>query len=491
MAFDDLTSFLDRLEDDGEVHRVTAPVALDHEIAEVTRCVRAERDGGPVLVFENVRGHRSSVVTNLFSTRSRVERLLETDDFDALAARLFGLVTPNVPENWLEALKLVPRLSQLTKVPPQTVRAAECQQVVKLGSDVDLAELPIPRCWPTDAAAVITDGAVVCRDPRDETYDVDRVPVSVRDARSLFLHTDAHRRSWRILEASRGSGGRVPFAVVLGGDPRLALVSRAPLPFETDAFLLAGLLRRNPLDVVEGRSIPLVVPAHAEIVVEGFVDSGAELEKAGPVAADTGFVGMSERLPVMHVTALTHRANPVFPVRVPSAPPTEDRWLEHALERILLPFVRLFVPEIVDLHFPPCGVFRNLLFVAIDKRYPGQAKRVMNAVWSLSPAMHAKTVVVVDRDVDVHDESAVWFHVGSNVHPGRDVDFWDGPTSMDDHATPVRGLGRRMGVDATTKTTAEGHTRGWPALLASNDDVRRLVRERWGDYGFTDDVAPD
>lgn len=484
MSRDDLTAFLDRLEDDGDLRRITAEVDAEFEIAEITRRVRHEPSGGPVLVFENVRGHTVSVVTNLLAKRRRVERLLETDDFDGLAARVFGLVTPDVPQNWMEALKLVPRLSQLTNIPPRTTKTGDCQQVVKLGSDVDLRDLPIPRCWPTDAAPAITAGSILTRDPRTDVHDLDRFPLSLRDPRSLFLHGDTHRRVWQTFDAHRAAGSRMPVAIVLGGDGRLGLVARAPVPPGTDAYLLAGLLRRNPVEVVKGRTVPLEVPTNAEIVIEGFVDPHAEWEAAGPIAAETGFAGLREPLPVVQVTAVTHRANPLLPVHVPTAPPTADRWVDYAIERMLVPFVRLFVPEVVDLHFPPCGVFRNLLFVSIDKRFPGHAQRVMNAIWGLSPTMHAKTVIVLDRSVDVHDESAVWFHVGANVSPGRDVAFWDGPTSMDDHAAPVRGLGQRMGVDATTKLSAEGHSRTWPRLLASSDETRRLVEGRWSEYGL-------
>jgi 4-hydroxy-3-polyprenylbenzoate decarboxylase len=484
MSHETLTRFLSALEDRGEVVRIGVEVDANLEIAEITRRVRHERDGGPALVFDNVRGRTIPVVTNLLATESRVQRLLETDDFDALAERVFGLVTPDVPESWLEALKLVPRVSQLTNVPPRLVKSGDVQQVVKLGRDVNLAELPIPRAWPSDAAPAITAGHVFTRHPETGTRNVDRFPLSVRDRSSLFVHWDVHRTAHRAYEWHRERHERMPIAVVLGGDPLLGLVARAPLPPETDGLLLAGLLRRSPVDLVKGRSIELAVPAKAEIVLEGFVDTTEKPEPAGPIASDTGFEGLPERLPVLHVTAITHRANPVFPAMIATPPPTADRWVEQAIERLLVPFVRLFVPELVDLHFPPAGVFRNLLFVSIDKRFPGQARKVMNAVWALSPLVHAKLVVVVDREVDVHDTNAVWYHAGANVHPGRDVAFWDGPTAMDDHAAAVRGMGRRMGVDGTAKLPGEGHDRPWPFTVEPDDDTDRLVTGRWAEYGL-------
>ncbi|HUG91847.1 MAG TPA: UbiD family decarboxylase domain-containing protein, partial [Planctomycetaceae bacterium] len=325
---------------------------------------------------------------------------------------------------------------------------------------------------------------VYTRDPDTGIRHAALTPLVVRGHAQLAVHWTAHDPAWQHFTGWRRQRQQMPLAVALGGDPVLALAACCPLPANTDPLLFAGFLRDRPVEVVKCRSLELEVPAGAEIVLEGLIDTTQPLERSGPIALSTGFYSQPEDVPLMQVTALTHRSNPVFPVSVPGPPPGERTWIDRAVERLFLPLVKLAVPEVVDLHRPAAGGGRNLAYVSIRKQYPGQARKVLHALWGLGWLMTTKLVVVVDAGVNVHDSDEVWFHVGANAHPGRDAVFAEGPADMDDHAAPVRGLGHMLGLDATRKLPEEGHPRAWPEPLACTEEVGRLVTRRWGEYGL-------
>jgi 4-hydroxy-3-polyprenylbenzoate decarboxylase len=484
MGYDSLADFISEIEDDGDLVRVSAQVDAVLEIAEITDRICKSTEGSPAVFFENVKDHSIPVVVNLLGSRKRMCRALSTDSFDRLADRISGLIRPDLPEGLLDSLKLVPQFTQLTKLPPKLVKTGACQQVVKMGRDVDLGELPIPHCWPGDAGPTITMGQVYTRNPQSGVRNVGLYPIEVRDHDSLFVHWDVHHDGWRNFTEYQQAGQQMPLAIALGGDPIYTYMAAAPLPANTDECLLGGFLRGKNIELVKCRSIDLEVPAHAEIVIEGMIDPAAPLDSAGPIGRATGFYSLPEKLPTLQVAALTHRSNPIFPAMIPGRPPMEEFWMGKATERLFLPFIKLFVPELVDLHQPRCGAFRNLLFVSIRKQYPQQARKVMNALWSLNRLMVSKMIVVVDDDVDIHDEEQVWFHVGAQTHPGRDIVFCEGPTHFTDHAAAVRGMGHKMGIDATRKLPDEGHPRQWPDQLEMKQEIKDLVTRRWSEYGI-------
>lgn len=485
MPFDQLSEFLAALQNGGDLVRIKAEVDPVCELTEISEQLgRSHPDGGPVLFFENVRGSRLPVAANLLGSPRRICQALGVESFDAAAQRLAALLAPDVPDGWRDSLRLIPRFTQLAASPPRAVKAGPCQQVVKLGKDVDLGELPIPQFWPGETARTLTAGQVYLRTLETGTRKIERYPLEVRGRDELLLHWTPHHDGRRLFDRWRAAGQQMPLAVVLGGDPLLTYAAGAPLPSHTDGLLLAGLLRGRGVDVVRGRTVELEVPAHAEFVIEGYIDPHEAPAAAGTVAAPTGFLAPHDTLPVMHVTAMTHRANPVLPVIIPAGPPSEEHWLAKLTERLLVPIVRLVVPEVCDLHMPWAAASRNLLFVSIHKDFPRQARKVMNALWSLRPLMTIKTIVVVDADVDVRDEHQVWHAVGANIHPERDVTLTDGPGDMDDHAAPFRCVGSKLGIDATAKTEHEGHPRAWPARLAMPDDLRRQVAARWEEFGL-------
>ncbi len=484
MAHRNLSDFIGELEDDGDLVRVSAEVDPVLELAAITARVCQSSQSSPALFFENVRGSSIPVVTNLLGSRARICKALGVASLDEAAARFASLIAPQAPQGLFETLRLMPEYAQLGTLAPKSVSTGSCQQVVKLGSDVNLESLPIPQCWPQEATGSITAGQVVTRHPNTGQRDVDLTPLSVKDQTSLVVHWDAHDDGWNNYLEHRRQHLQMPIAIALGGDPLCTYASSIPAPYGNDETMLAGFLGGRNVELVTCRSVELEVPADVEIVIEGYIDVDKPLERAAPLGSASGFYGQTNELPVLKVTGLTHRSNPIFPAMIPNRPPAESEWLGRATESILSPFVKLFVPEIKALHQPRYGSFRNFLFVSIDKRYPQQARKVMHALWSFNRLTVSKIIVVLDSDIDVTDEGLVWFHVGANVHPGRDVTFCEGPTHVSDHAAPVSGVGHKMGIDATRKLPEEGHPRPWPDALTMTSDIEALVSERWAEYGM-------
>ncbi|HEY9715194.1 MAG TPA: UbiD family decarboxylase, partial [Chroococcales cyanobacterium] len=279
------------------------------------------------------------------------------------------------------------------------------------------------------------------------------------------------------------STNRLEVAVVLGADPTVTYAATAPLPPDIDELLFAGFLRQNPVKLVKCKTIDLEVPANAEIVLEGYVDQ-SELREEGPFGDHTGFYSLAGMFPVFHVTAVTHRKDPIYQTIIVGKPPQEDCYLGKATERIFLPMVQMLVPEIHDMNLPWEGVFHNCALLSIDKRFPGHARKVMSAVWGLGQLMFTKFVIILDKDVDVHDLSEVALNVFGNTDPRRDMMFVDGPLDILDHSCPILGYGSKVGIDATRKWRSEGFERNWPEPIVMNDEITDLVNKRWSEYGF-------
>lgn len=476
MPYPRLADFLVALHDDGDLVRIAGEVDPRYELAAITvDACRSRADGGPALLFENVKGSGLPAVANLLGSARRLCKAPGVASFDEAAQRLVAAVTPEIPEGWADALRLLPRLSQLASVPPRSVKSGACQQVVKLGTDVDLAELPIPHCWPGETGRTLTAAQVYLRGLQTGARHVGRYPLQVAGRNSLVIHWDIHDEAAHIHQEYIAQERQMPVAIALGGDPLLTYAAGAPLPPGADALLLTGLLHGGGVEVVRGRSVELEIPANAEFILEGYVASADAANGTGAVASPQGFVLERRDLPTLHLTALTHRANPVLPVIVRGPPPSEEQRLSKLTERLLLPFVRFFLPEVVDINLPECGGASRLLFVSIRKQYPRQAAKVMHALWSLRPLLAVKTIVAVDADVDVQDERQVWFAVASHVDAGRDVIVADGPRDMADHATPIAGVGGRLGLDATRKGPAEGARYDSPLPAAVPRDVEQRI----------------
>jgi len=484
MSFSDLSEFLAAVEHAGELRRISAAVDPVLEIAGITARVGRAGNGGPALLFENVRGSSMPVVTNLLGSEWRLSLALRCNALTEAESRIEKLLHPELAEGWLGSLKLLPHLTQLTRLPPKIVKTARSQQVVRMGRDIDLREMPFLQCWPRERAVSTFAGQVITHHPENGERHVDACLLTVRGQDLLGIHWTANDAARIHFDGYRSERRQMPVAIAFGGDPLLRFLASLPLPKRADAWLLAGFLRESNVEVVKARTIDPAVPACADVVVEGLIDTEAPFEPADSVGLPTGFYNLPGEVPVLNVTAVTHRSNPILPAIVPGPPPAEEAWHHRAAEHLLRPIVRLFVPEIVDLHRPAAGSGRNFVFVSIRKELPQQARKVMHALWGLNGFAMQKWIVVVDADVDVHNEPAVWFHVGANTHPGRDVLFCEGPTDEFDHAAPIRGIGHKIGIDATRKQPEEGHPRDWPDRLEMTRQMRAQVDQRWAEYGF-------
>lgn len=484
MAYRDLREFLADLERTGELRRVSAEVDARLEITEISD--RIVKRGGPALLFERVRGKAMPVAINLFGSLRRMAMALGVNDLREVAQRLEALLAlpRRRPRGLWEGLSLLPQLAELLRYPPRTVRGAgPVQELVRQGQDVDLGELPVLTCWPGDAGPFITLPMVITRDPETGERNVGMYRLQVHDRQTLGLHWQRHKGgAWQHQRARRRQG-RMEVAVALGGDPATMYAASAPLPEGLDEFTFAGFLRREPLELVKAKTVDLEVPAHAEIVLEGYTDPGEPGRQEGPFGDHTGFYSLADEYPVLHVTAITRRRDAIYPATVVGRPPMEDYFLGYATERIFLPLIRAVLPEIVDLHMPAEGVFHNLVFVAIEKRYPGHAYKVAHALWGLGLMMLAKVIVVVDSWVDVQSPAEAWWAALANLDPERDVLIARGPTDVLDHAARQPAFGGKMVLDGTAKWPEEGAP-VWPEPIAMDEATRQLVDRRWQEYGL-------
>lgn len=490
MTLDNLREFIDAIDGIGELVRVRRGVAVDREIAEIAdRCMKSP-GGGPALVFEQpvlADGAVSSVpvAINLFGSMRRMALALGVEDLDAIGTRIEELVKLKVPEGWREKLALLPKIAEVAKYPPRTVKGTPpCQEIVWRGDEVDLRKLPIITCWPGDGGPYVTLPQVVTRDPRSGVRNVGMYRVQVLDRDFLAMHWQRHKvgaAHWREM-AERGE--TMPVAIALGGDPPSIYAASAPLPPNIDEYIFAGFLRRKPVSLAKTVTCDLLVPAEADLVIEGYIDPAEELVLEGPFGDHTGFYSLADYYPGVHVTAVTMRTNAVYPTTIVGRPPMEDFYLGHATERIFLPLLRLTVPEIVDYHMPAYGIFHNLVFVSIDKQYPGQAYKVMNALWGMGLMSLAKLIVVLDKDVNVRDPEEAWWVALNHIDPQRDTRFTMGPIDVLDHAARAFTYGSKMGIDATRKWKEEGFDRDWPGVIEMDAETKKRVDAMWGKLGI-------
>lgn len=489
MTHDSLREFVAALDEAGELVRIREPVSTVLELTEIADRVMKQPGGGPALLFErpvlpNGKESLFPVGINLFGSYRRMASALGVASLDDVGARIGALLQPQVPQGLSGMLTMLPRLLDIAKAPPRRAEDAPCQQVVLREHEADVQLLPNLKCWPGDGGHYITWGMVVTRDARTGARNVGLYRVQVRGPRELAMHWQRHKvgaEHWRQM-AERGE--RMQVAIVLGADPVSMYSASAPLPPGVDEFLFAGFLRRAPVRLVRCVTSDLEVPADAEIVIEGYIDPSEPLVTEGPFGDHTGFYSLADLYPLVHVTALTHRRGAIYPATIVGRPPMEDFYLGHATERIFLPLLRLTLPEIVDYHMPACGIFHNLVFVAIDKKYPGQAWKVMNGLWGAGLMSLAKVLVVVDGWVNVRNPDEAWWVALNNIDPERDVRFTMGPMDVLDHSSRAFTFGSKMGIDATRKLPEEGFTREWPDVITMDPAVKAAVDAKWHTLGL-------
>ncbi|HWJ12861.1 MAG TPA: menaquinone biosynthesis decarboxylase [Gemmatimonadaceae bacterium] len=490
MALDTLTEFVAALDRAGELVRITQPVSLDREMCEIADRVMKQPGGGKALLFERpllMNGQPSAfpVGINLFGSMRRMAMSLGVESLDEIGGRITELMEMKVPEGIIAKLALLPRLLEVGKFPPRTRRGdAPSQEIVWQGNRVDLDQLPLMKCWPQDGGPYITFPMVITRDPKRGIRNVGMYRIMQTGKTTLAMHWQRHKvgaAHWREM-AERGE--KMPVCIALGADPPSMYSASAPLPPTVDEFLFAGFLRREPVSLTKAVTCDLDVPAEADFVIEGEIDPAEPLVTEGPFGDHTGFYSLADLYPQVHVKAITMRKSPIFPATIVGRPPMEDFYLGHATERIFLPLLKLTIPEIVDYHMPAEGIFHNLVFVSIKKEYPGQAYKVMNALWGQGLMSLAKVLVVVDSWVNVRDPQEAWWVALNNIDPQRDARFTMGPMDVLDHSSRAFTYGSKVGFDATRKLPEEGFTRDWPDVIEMDDDTKRRVDAMWSRLGI-------
>ena len=515
MAYNDLREWIATLEQAGELKRIKTEVDPILELAEITDRVSKGKDrhghgGGPALLFENPKGHDIPVLINQFGSERRMRMALEVDSLDEVADRIRQFMDVKSPQGFLDKVKMLPMLAEMGKFFPKTVSTSPCKENIQKDR-IDLNSFPVLKCWPQDAGRFITLPCVVTRDPKTGKRNVGMYRMQVFDERTAGMHWQRQKvgaehyreairasavgsetqqaASLRVNAMAQSSGGSVlaegdrpsgkmEVAVALGTDPAVTFSAIVPAPPDVEEYLIAGFLRQKPVELVKCETVDLEVPASSEIVLEGHVHLD-ELHTEGPFGDHTGFYSLEDLYPVFHVSCVSYRNNPIYATTIVGKPPQEDAYMGKAVERIFLPLMKLTIPELVDINLPIEGVFHNLMIVSIRKSYPGQARKVMNAVWSLGQAMFTKCIIVVDEDVDVQDIGDVTLKVLNHIDPERDIQFTLGPVDSLDHAARLPNFGSKMGIDATRKWASEGFTRPWPNEILMDAKTKAVVDSKW------------
>lgn len=482
MIFNDLRDFITFLENRNQIRRITIPVSTELEITEIAN--RTVKAGGPALLFENVEGSDMPLLINIYGTHQRTAWALGVDDVSELSQRVKNLLSmiQEPPQGLVDKVRAAGELLGVARAQPKLVPNGPCQEIVLSGAQVDLNRIPVLKCWPGDGGRFITLPLVITRDPATGHRNVGTYRMQVYDRQMTGMHWQTHKvgaQHYRTGEEMKEQ--RLEVAVALGGDPTTVWSGSLPLPPGMDEIAVSGLIRNRAVEMVKCKTINLEVPAHAEIVLEGYVIPG-ELRKEGPFGDHTGYYSLEDDYPVFHVTAITHRKDPIYPTTIVGRPATEDYYMGMAGVRLLLPALQMNLPEVVDVGVPAEGIFHNLLIVSVRKEFPGHVRKVMYALWGLGLLALTKTIIVVDHFVNVHDMSEVAWRVTSNIDPSRDVFFVDGPIDDLDHASQIPRYGSKMGIDATAKGAMDGRTREWPDDIVMSEEIKDLVDSKWDEY---------
>lgn len=481
----DLQIFLDLLEKEGELKRIKVQVSKDLEITEITdRVCKSRPEENKALLFENIEGYDIPVVTNMFGSERRMALCFGLNGLKDLSERVNRFINFDLKGGLFDilgkGLDFYKLIRGMTSV--RVVESPPCQEV-KFFEDANLYDLPIPKFWPKDAGPYITLPQVITHNPKTKKRNVGMYRLQVIGEKRLIVHWQMHKNGREHEEIARSLGmTKIPCAVVLGGDPLCIWASILPLPLDIDEYMIVPLFREKPVEMAKCLTQPLHVPANAEIVLEGYIDL-TQTELEGPFGDHTGYYTPLRPYPVFELTAITRKKKPVFPATVTGIPPMEDFWMGKAVERFFLPFIKLALPEIVDINMPSFGVFHNLLLVSIKKRYPGQARKVINAIWGLGMLALTKAIIVLDEDVDLSDLNQVFWQVFGSTDWKRDIEVSYGPLDELDHASSDVGYGGKIGIDATRKLKEEGYKGEWPEKCVMSEDVKRKIDEIWKSIG--------
>jgi len=472
----DLREYVEILEQEGELIRITEPVDCNLEITEIAD--RAIKMNGPALLFEHVKGYSIPVLMNAFGSLKRIALALGVNDINDIAKRIETILDFSPQEGILKTLSsLVSIANELKGVKAKSVKGGKCKEVI-LHKEATLEQFPVLKCWPLDAGKFITFPLVFTKDPETGIYNCGVYRMQVYDSTTTGMHWHIHHHGAKHYSKYVQMKKRMEVAVAIGASPAAILASVAPLPDDFYEMLFAGFLQKKSIEMVACETIDMEVPADSEIVLEGYVDPDEERIE-GPFGDHTGFYSLEDNYPVFHITCITHRKNPLYLSTFVGRPPTEDCFIGKAIERIFLPLIKKQHPEIVDINMPFEGVFHNLMIVSIKKSYPGHARKTMNAIWSMGQAMFTKVIIVVDDWVNVQNVSEVAWVALNYIDPQRDCQFMQGPVETLEHATDIPYYGSKIGIDATKKIPAEGFKRPWPDPIVMDASIKDKVDSLW------------
>jgi 4-hydroxy-3-polyprenylbenzoate decarboxylase len=456
MAYKSLNQFIQDLENENELIRVKEFVSPKLEITEIVDRISKSKDGGKAILFENT-GTNLPVLINSMGSEKRMCMALGVKELNDVTSDIESLFTSlmSPKETILDKLKMLPSLSNISSWMPKVISGkGKCQEIIQ--TNPDLSILPVLKCWPEDGGPFVTLPIVNTKDPNTGIRNVGMYRMQILDKNLTGMHWHKHKVGARHFSEYKEKGLKMPVAVVLGGDPVYTYSATAPLPDNLDEYLLAGFLRKKRVELVKCITQDLEVPADADIIIEGYIDPEEEFIWEGPFGDHTGFYSLADWYPRFHVTCITHRKDAVYPATVVGVPPMEDAWIGKATERIFLAPIKLAIlPEIIDYNLPFEGVAHNISIIKINKTYPGQAFKVMNALWGAGQMMFNKIMLVIDQDIDIHDYTAVLDQVLVNVNPSRDLLFMSGPLDVLDHSASKFTYGSKLGIDATNKLEEE------------------------------------
>ena len=487
MSFKDLRHFIDLLEKEGELKRIKIEVDPYLEITEISD--RILRDGGPALLFENVKGSSLPLLANLFGNTRRIALAMGQEDLEGLrdvGKLLAFLKEPTPPSGWKDLWQSLPSYKSVLNIAPNVKKTAACQEIVIEESDVDLSKFPIQTCWPGDAAPLVTWPLVITKGPEKERQNLGIYRMQLIGRNKLIMRWLSHRggaldfRDWNLKHPNEA----FPVSIALGADPATILATVTPVPDTLSEYAFAGLLRGGKTDVVSSQTNDLQVPASAEIVLEGVIEAD-EVADEGPYGDHTGYYNEVEKFPVFTVKRITHRKDPIYHSTYTGRPPDEPAMLGVALNEVFVPLLQKQYPEISDFYLPPEGCSYRMALVSIKKQYAGHAKRIMMGVWSfLRQFMYTKFVVVVDDDVDIRKWDDVIWAITTRMDPSRDtVIIENTPIDYLDFASPVSGLGSKMGLDATNKWPGET-TREWGTTIEMSTSIKQRIDDIWQELGI-------
>ena len=485
MAFYDLREFINALESRGMLKRIKTPVDCNLEITEITdRVSKMEGKKNVALLFENVKGYDMPVLMNAFGSMERLALAFGVNDIEEIPNELREILRlPYISlQNKMDLIHIIPTAKRAINF-PKYVKKAPCQEVV-ITDNPTLDKFPILKCWPQDGGPFITLPLVFTRNPKTGKRNVGMYRLQKYDGQTTGMHWHLHKDGASNYRAYQEMGkDKIEVAVAIGTDPVITYAATAPLPRDIDEMVFAGFLRKKSVEMAKCKTVDVEVPACSEIVLEGYVNIG-ETRREGPFGDHTGYYSLADDYPVLHITCITHRKNPIYSATIVGKPPMEDCFLAKATERIFLPLLQQTLPEIRDINFPLEGVFHDCVMVSIKKTYPQQSKKVMHAIWGMGQMMFTKMIIVVDEHVDVQKEKEVWWRVFNNIDAKHDIVMVEGPLDALDHSSPMAKWGTKIGIDATKTWPEEGHTREWPDEINMSDDIKKLVDAKWQELGL-------